>query len=84
MKNIKHGFLRRAVRLCLAMMVLLTVTVIVMAVVTGANIDAGALGVLMGGWCGELLLSLLKRKFEVEDKQENNNEINKMTEDNKT
>ena len=84
MKNIKHGFLRRAVRLCLAMMVLLTVTVIVMAVVTGANIDAGALGVLMGGWCGELLLTLLKRRWEVEDKPDKNVGTNTTTEGNRT
>ena len=65
----KHGFLRRTVRLCLVMMTLLTLTVIVMSAVTRTAIDAGALGVLMGGWCGELLLTLLKRKFETEDKK---------------
>lgn len=68
-RPVKHSFLRRIVLLCLVMMVALTATVIVMAAVTGANIDAGTLGVLMGGWCGELLLTLLKRRFEVEDKK---------------
>ena len=61
----KHGFLRRVVRLCLVMMVALTVAAIVKS-----SLDAGTLGVLMGGWCGELLLTLLKRKFEVEDKKD--------------
>ena len=54
--------MRRVVRLCLVMMVALTVAAIVKS-----SLDAGTLGVLMGGWCGELLLSLLKRKFEKED-----------------
>ena len=72
----KHGFLRRVVRLCLVMMTLLTLAVIAMAAATCTPIDAGALGVLMGGWCGELLLTLLKRKFEVEDKKDKeDNEI---------
>ena len=64
----RHGFLRKAVRLCLVMMVILTLDVIALSFLTGAPIDAASLGVLMGGWCGELLLSLLKRKFETEDK----------------
>ena len=71
--TVKHSFLRRIVLLCLAMMVLLTLTVVVMAAVTWTQIDAGTLGVLMGGWCGELLLTLLKRRWEVldnDDRQE--------------
>ena len=67
--TVKHSFLRRIVLLCLVMMVLLTLTVVVMAVVTGTLIDAATLGVLMTGWCGELLLTLLKRKFEKEDNE---------------
>ena len=70
----KHSFLKRVVRLCLVMMVLLTLTVVVIAIIQKENIEAGTLGVLMGGWCGELLLSLLKRKFETEDKTENKND----------
>lgn len=70
MKPVKHSFLRRIVLLCLIMMVLLTSATIVMCAVTKATLDAGVLGVLMGGWCGELLLTLLKRRFEVEDKRE--------------
>lgn len=76
-KRKKHNFLRRVVRLCLVMMVLLTVAAVVMAAVTGVPLDAGALGVLMGGWCGELLLTLLKRKFEQEDKENKENKENK-------
>ena len=64
----RHGFLRKVVLLCLVMMVALTVDTIVMWAVTNTPPDAGSLGILMGGWCGELLLTLLKRKFEVEDK----------------
>ena len=64
----KHDFPRRAVRLCLIMMIMLTLTVICMAFVCKETIEAGALGVLMGGWCGELLLTLPKRKLEMDDK----------------
>lgn len=70
----KHNFLRRVVRLCLVMMVLITLIVEIMAVVTGQSIDPAALGVLMGGWCGELLLTLLKRRWEVEDKEKEKEE----------
>lgn len=66
----KHDFLRSVVRLCLVMMVLLTLDVIVMSVIAQMPPDSASLGVLMGGWCGELLLTLLKRKFEKEDKAE--------------
>ena len=65
----KHGFLRRVVRLCLVMMVALTVAAIVKS-----PLDAGTLGVLMGGWCGELLLTLLKRRWEIEDKRDQKEE----------
>ena len=65
----KHGFLRQIVLLCLGMMVVLTAAAIILCAVTKTPLDAGMLGVLMGGWCGELLLTLLKRKFEVEDKK---------------
>ena len=63
----KHGFLRKIVILCLVMMTVLTAATIVMCAVTRSTLDAGTLGVLMGGWCGELLMTLLKRKFEKED-----------------
>ena len=63
----KHGFLRRIVILCLVMMTVLTAATIVMCAVTCSTLDAGTLSVLMGGWCGELLMTLLKRKFEKED-----------------
>ena len=66
----KHGFLRKVVLLCLVMMVVLTAAAIIMCAATKTPLDAGVLGVLMGGWCGELLLTLLKRKFEVEDKND--------------
>ena len=78
----RHGFLRKVVLLCLVMMVLLTVAAIVMCAVTQSTLDAGMLGVLMGGWCGELLLTLLKRKFEVEDAKKASQE-NEDEEDNK-
>ena len=69
----KHGFLRKIVLLCLVMMVALTAAAIVLCAVTKAALDAATLGVLMGGWCGELLLTLLKRRFEVEDAQNKDN-----------
>lgn len=67
----KRKFLKRVVLLCLVMMVLLTLTVIFVSIYNEQPIDGTSLGVLMGGWCGELLLSLLKRKWEVDDKQSN-------------
>lgn len=69
-KRGKHDFLRRVVRLCLVMMVFLTLAVAALAWRGYAQLDAGVVGCLMGGWCGELLMSLLKRKFEVDDKSE--------------
>lgn len=70
----KHGFLRGIVLLCLVMMVALTATVIVMAAVTGTQLDAGVLGVLMGGWCGELLLTLLKRRWDAGETEDTETE----------
>ena len=70
-KHLKHDFLRRVVRLCLIMMVIMTLTTVIIAIVRGEPISDGALGILMGGWCGELLLTLLKRKFEVDDNKRN-------------
>lgn len=69
-KTKKHDFLRAVVRLCLVMMVILTLATVVMCVIARVPPDAASLGVLMGGWCGELLLTLLKRKFEQDDKTE--------------
>lgn len=72
----KHDFLKRVVKLCLVMMSLLTVSVIVTAILARMPIDAGQLGVLMGGWCGELLLTLLKRRWEVDDRTLNDEKTN--------
>ena len=66
----KHDFLKTVVRLCLIMMVIITTSAITASFVTGIPLDSAALGVLMGGWCGELLLTLLRRMFDKEDKAE--------------
>lgn len=70
----KHDFLKRVVVLCLVMMVLLTGTVVYAAIRFETGVDSGCLGILMGGWCGELLLTLLKRKFETEDRRNSGGE----------
>lgn len=64
----KHDFLKNVVTLCLAMMVILTISAILMSIISVVPLDSAALGVLMAGWCGELLLTLLKRRFEAEDR----------------
>lgn len=65
----KHDFLKSTVRLCLVMMVGITIGTFAVAYMSGIPPDSGTVGVLMGGWCGELLLTLLKRMFEKEDKE---------------
>ena len=67
----KHQFLRRVVRLCLVMMVLLTVSAVAHSWIFAIPIDPTVFVALMSGWCGELLLTLLKRKFEKKDKTDN-------------
>lgn len=80
----KHDFLRRVVRLCLIMMVLLTLTVIVMSAISRVPPDPASLGVCFGGWCGELLLTLLKRKFEKKDREAKPSEQEQNTEQEET
>lgn len=63
-----HSFLRAVVRLCLVMMSFLTLSVALLAWHSGEQLDSTTVGVLMGGWCGELLMTLLKRRFDIQDK----------------
>lgn len=58
----KHRFLRRTVRLCLAMMIAITLSVLALAWHSGEQLDSAAVVALLGAWCTELLMSLLKRK----------------------
>lgn len=58
----QHRFLRRTVRLCLAMMTLLTAGVLALAWHSGEQLDASTVTALLGAWCGELLMSLIKRR----------------------
>lgn len=58
----KHSFLRRTVRLCLLMMTALTLGVLALAWHSGEQLDAATVTALLGAWCGELLMSLIKRR----------------------
>lgn len=74
-KERTHRFLRRVVRLCLGMMCFLTLSVALLAWHSGEQLSSATVTALMGGWCGELLMSLLKRRFErAEEKTTNNGE----------
>ena len=66
----QHKFLKAVVRLCLVMMCFLTLSVSLLAWHSGEQLDGTTVSVLMGGWCGELLMALLKRQFDKEDKAE--------------
>lgn len=60
-KHLKHRFLRRVVRLCLVMLSFTTVCVVALAWHSGEQLEPATVGTLAGAWCGELLMSLLKR-----------------------
>ena len=66
----KHNFLKAVVRLCLTMMCFLTFSVFFLAWHSGEQLDSTTVSILMGGWCGELLIALLRRHFDREDKIE--------------
>lgn len=72
----KHKFLKRVVRLCLLMMCFLTLSVALLAWHSGEQLSSSTVAALMGGWCGELLMTLVKRKLDITDTdgEETNNE----------
>ena len=71
MKKFTHKFLKRVVTLCLIMLSIITVGVLALAWHSGEQLSSATVASLVGAWCGELLMSLLKRK---EDNKQKNNE----------
>lgn len=63
----KHKFLKRVVRLCLVMMVFITMSVALLAWHSGEQLSSTTVTALMGGWCGELLMALIKRKSDKDE-----------------
>lgn len=64
----KHSFLRRTVLLCLVMMTVVTLGLLALAWHSGEQMNSTSVSVVMGAWCGELLMSLIKRRGD--DKKE--------------
>lgn len=58
----KHRFLRRTVRLCLAMMTVVTLGELALAWHSGEQLSSTAITIIMGAWCTELLMTLIKRR----------------------
>lgn len=63
----KHSFLRSVVVLCLIMMSFITISVSILAWHSMEQLDSTTVGVLIGGWCTELLMTLIKRHFDIQD-----------------
>lgn len=63
-KHLKHRFLRQVVKLCLIMLTFITFSVVALAWHSGEQLSPATVGSLAGAWCGELLMSLLKRNNE--------------------
>ncbi len=63
-RRTKHAMLKRVVRLCLALIVFITLGSFVTAWRAGEQISSSTVAALMGGICGELLMSLSKRKHD--------------------
>lgn len=78
-KNKTHSFLKRVVTLCLIMMCVITIGVVALAWHSGEQLSSSTVASLVGAWCGELLMSLLKRnndtKKEINDLQKEVNEF---------
>lgn len=63
-RRTKHAMLKRVVRLCLALIVFITLGSFATAWRAGEQISSSTVAALMGGICGELLMSLSKRKHD--------------------
>lgn len=74
-KNKSHSFLKRVVTLCLIMMCIITVGVLALAWHSREQLSSSTVATLVGAWCGELLMSLLKRNNDTKE------EINKQIEE---
>lgn len=74
MKPVKHLFLRRVVRLCLVMLSIITLGVLALAWHSGEQLSASTTATLVGAWCGELLMSLLKRRGDEKRVETKNND----------
>lgn len=67
--KLTHRFLRGVVTLCLIMLSIITVGVFALAWHSGEQLSDGTVITLTGSWCGELLMSLLKRQSDNKHKQ---------------
>lgn len=70
MKNITHKFLKRVVTLCLIMLCIITIGVLALSWHSGEQLSSSTVASLVGAWCGELLMSLLKRNKDTEASNE--------------
>ena len=70
MKKLTHTFLKRVVTLCLIMLCVITVGVLALAWHSGEQLSSTTVASVVGAWCGELLMSLLKRKDDKKEKKE--------------
>ena len=77
-KNKSHSFLKRVVTLCLIMMCIITIGVLILAWHSNEQLSNSTVAALVGAWCGELLMSLLKRNNDTKKELE---EIGKEIED---
>ena len=60
-KEVAHRFLKNVVRLCLLMMTFITLAVVLLAWHSREQLSSTTVTALLGAWCGELLMSLIKR-----------------------
>lgn len=74
MKKLSHKFLKRAVTLCLIMLSVISLGVLALAWHSGEQLSSATVASLVGAWCGELLMSLLKRKDDTKKETFNSDE----------
>ena len=74
MKRLSHKFLKKVVTLCLIMLCVITVGVLALAWHSGEQLSSATVASLVGAWCGELLMSLLKRKDDTKKEMPNSDE----------
>lgn len=75
--RLTHKFLRNVVKLCLVMLSVITLGVLALAWHSGEQLSSSTVTALVGAWCGELLMSLIKRNNDnkKQELQQYNDEI---------
>ena len=74
-KKNKHQFLRHTVRLCLCVMTIFTLGLLALAWHSGEQLNPAAVTAVFAAWCGELLMSLIKRRGDEKTETKQNNDI---------